>query len=409
MARPVTTYNSVERGIQRITRTYADGRVVTSHRIRYADADGRIISRAVAGSLTKARAALAAARAEVQRGDHVVVTKSDSRITFKQVADHWHQHSTHMKASTREGHWRLINGSRMACLHDVTMRGLSYQRLQQFQGSLSDLAPATQKQIMWVVKAICSDAVKRGLLRANPAVDLPRIKAQQARVNMPSHEQVEALIRHLSRPTAARLDIRGRRLPEHEADPRWALLVETAAYAGLRAGELCGLQVRDLNRFNRSLTVTRSVPTKGRQVGAPKSAAGTRTVDDLDPALSKRLATLADGLRLTDFLFGYVDSDGVSQPYNHLNFYRRHFQPACRELGIDCRFHDLRHFHASLLIDAGLDPVKVAHRLGHSSASFTLNTYAHLFSQESTGLGERIAAKRAEARGEKRAKSRKPF
>lgn len=85
---------------------------------------------------------------------------------------------------------------------------------------------------------------------------------------------------------------------------------------------------------------------------------------------------------------------------NHGNFYRRVFKKACAELGIDMRFHDLRHFHASLLIDAGLSPVEVAHRLGHANASFTLDTYAHLFKKESTRLGELIAAGRSKARGD---------
>ena len=41
------------------------------------------------------------------------------------------------------------------------------------------------------------------------------------------------------------------------------------------------------------------------------------------------------------------------------------------------RIHDLRHFHATFLIASGLDPRTSADRLGHSSASFMLKTYAH--------------------------------
>jgi integrase len=42
-------------------------------------------------------------------------------------------------------------------------------------------------------------------------------------------------------------------------------------------------------------------------------------------------------------------------------------------------FHALRHTHASHLIAAGIDVVKVAKRLGHSDATITLSTYAHFF------------------------------
>ena len=43
------------------------------------------------------------------------------------------------------------------------------------------------------------------------------------------------------------------------------------------------------------------------------------------------------------------------------------------------KLHDLRHFYASGLIAAGCDVVTVQRALGHSSATVTLNTYAHLW------------------------------
>ena len=46
------------------------------------------------------------------------------------------------------------------------------------------------------------------------------------------------------------------------------------------------------------------------------------------------------------------------------------------------RLHDLRHLHASLAIRNGVDPKVLADRLGHSRASFTLDTYTHLFEDQ---------------------------
>jgi integrase len=42
-------------------------------------------------------------------------------------------------------------------------------------------------------------------------------------------------------------------------------------------------------------------------------------------------------------------------------------------------FHALRHTHASHLIDAGIDVVKISRRFGHASPAITLKIYAHLF------------------------------
>ena len=48
----------------------------------------------------------------------------------------------------------------------------------------------------------------------------------------------------------------------------------------------------------------------------------------------------------------------------------------------DVRFHDLRHGHVSMLIDADLDPVTIAKRIGHKNAKVTLTTYAHLYQRD---------------------------
>lgn len=43
-----------------------------------------------------------------------------------------------------------------------------------------------------------------------------------------------------------------------------------------------------------------------------------------------------------------------------------------------CRFHDLRHTHATQLLNQGVHPKIVSERLGHSNISITLDTYSHV-------------------------------
>jgi integrase len=403
MARPVTTYTAVERGIQKVTRTYDDGRVVVSHRIKYADSNGKIITRTIPGNVSKARASLAEARDEVNKGKHVVISKQDGRTTFKAVADHWLEHSTHLKESTLQSHRRVVNGQRLADLHDVRMKDLTHERMQRFQATLVHYAPATQRNVMWLVKAICEDAVHRGLLKSNPCAKLKRPKQRKRRVSIPSKSDVRALLDRLSSPTPPEGSM-GWCLPqtkeEREAgvpakvDPRWRLVVELAVFPGLRAGELRGLKVQDFNARARTITVCRNFPTNGVYEDSPKSDAGVRDVDDILPSLCERIEDYIEavGLRPRDYLLGFKDKDGMSRPYAHMNFYRRVFKPACEELGIPGRFHDLRHFHASLCIADGMDLVRLAHRLGHATPSFTLNTYGHLIDKEPTGMGARLEA-----------------
>ena len=104
------------------------------------------------------------------------------------------------------------------------------------------------------------------------------------------------------------------------------------------------------------------------------------------------------GKRSNDYVFGGHDEAGKPRPHSHRNFAKRVFRPACTALGLSIRFHDLRHFNASVLFDEGLMPLEVAARLGHHDGAFTLRTYGHLFAHEDAGLGGRIAARRAAAR-----------
>ena len=68
----------------------------------------------------------------------------------------------------------------------------------------------------------------------------------------------------------------------------------------------------------------------------------------------------------------------------------------CKKTGIKrIRIHDIRHSHASLLINQGCDALILADRLGHEKVSTTLNTYSHLFphkQQELVSNLEQLAA-----------------
>jgi integrase len=50
-----------------------------------------------------------------------------------------------------------------------------------------------------------------------------------------------------------------------------------------------------------------------------------------------------------------------------------------RVMGLSVTFHALRHTHASMLVHAGIDIVKISKRLGHANVSTTLDVYSHLF------------------------------
>ena len=54
------------------------------------------------------------------------------------------------------------------------------------------------------------------------------------------------------------------------------------------------------------------------------------------------------------------------------------------------RIHDLRHSHASLLIELGFTPKEIAERLGHENIETTLNTYSHLYPNKQERMADRL-------------------
>jgi len=78
-------------------------------------------------------------------------------------------------------------------------------------------------------------------------------------------------------------------------------------------------------------------------------------------------------------------------PIHWTNFRRRYWVPAVKASVVEpCRFHDLRHSAAALLVAAGKHPKVIQQRLGRPSIRTTLDTYGHLFDGLDQGAAERL-------------------
>jgi len=403
MARPkIEREATATPGGRKVTRAYLDGPKVIKYEVRIKDGTGILVSEGTYDDYKVARSVLTDAKARVQTGIHV--RKGAGTVRFENVAATWLASAkvAGLKQRTRAAHNDTVNG-RLKPLHQVPVGRLGYREVSRFAASLADdkLAPASQRRILWVLRAVMQEAVDQGYVALNPCDKLPKIKGQKAKLVIPNPSQVERLIALLAqdRVTKERAIANAERAA---ALPRWDLLVEFAAYTGLRAGEIAGLRVKNVDTEARKVTVEETVvDVNGHlRIDTPKSAAGWREVADLDPGLCSRLAAHLAGLRACDYVFGSRDETGNPRPYCHRRFSAKVFRPACeRAAMVGVRFHDLRHFHASLLIDEGLTATEVAQRLGHDDAGFTLRTYVHLFKKdEDSRLGTRIAARRLAAR-----------
>ena len=160
------------------------------------------------------------------------------------------------------------------------------------------------------------------------------------------------------------------------ADDPDGLLWRVALMTGMRRGELLGLRVSDLDLANDRLRVQQQLARDGKRGWVYKDLKnGTRSRRsiDLDPATVALLRSrLADRkvvpLRDESAVFAGIDPDDLT---------KRRFPRAVRDTGLPAiRLHDLRHTHATYLLEKGVPLKYVAERLGDREDT-VLNTYAH--------------------------------
>jgi integrase len=160
--------------------------------------------------------------------------------------------------------------------------------------------------------------------------------------------------------------------------------VALCAFAGLRLGETAALKAGDLDAVAKTLKVARQVQrergsgvdvTPQLRLRADCLPVGRTTCRTNSSHCSLCTWTRTQGGSLDGwFLLG---ENGNPPHQNSLGYWWRKTREA---IGYPTpRLHDLRHLYASGLIAAGCDVVTAPCSLGHSSATITLNTYAHLW------------------------------
>ena len=144
-------------------------------------------------------------------------------------------------------------------------------------------------------------------------------------------------------------------------------------WSGMRIGELLALTYDDINLEEKAISITKSYQRlKGKDViTQPKTPKSIRIITMPD--------FLADEFReYCSHLYGIMKNERL------FHFTKSHMEH-CMAAGIEksgvkrIRLHDLRHSHASMLVEMGVAPLEIAERLGHEKVETTLNTYSHLY------------------------------
>ncbi len=208
-----------------------------------------------------------------------------------------------------------------------------------------------------VLQSALGDAARMGYIRRGVMglVQVPREDRREMR--LVTLEELRAILGRLSR----RKD---------------RLMFMFAAQTGIRRGELAGLQWRDIDWPGCSLSVQRRVALVDGQLDIAEPKSGRGRVVALGRESMAILEELwgAGGWSGSGHIFLQRDG-GVFNPERMTLLFTR----AARRAGFKgIRLHDLRHMHASLLLQQGVHLKVVQERLGHSSISITADLYSHV-------------------------------
>ena len=152
----------------------------------------------------------------------------------------------------------------------------------------------------------------------------------------------------------------------------------------MRMGELLALVVSDVDFQKRTISITKSYQRMG----------GRDVITEPKTPKSKRVITIPQFLAidLQDYLnsmYGVQDEDRL---FPITKYYLEHeMERGIKGSGVKrIRIHDLRHSHASMLVEMGFSPLEIAERLGHEKIETTLNTYSHLYPNKQEQLADKL-------------------
>lgn len=313
---------------------------------------------------------------EVNKGTWI----EPQNILFKDFAIEWLEHYRHqLRDTTAEQYESKIINWIIPALGVYKVQDIKPVHAQILSRNLLDnLEQSTAHKIYAIAKLIMNHAVNLDLVAVNPLKKVSVTKDSKRRIETWTFDQLKHFLEITKK-----------------HDLFYYRIFVLAAYTGMRKGEILGLRKEDVDLEKQVVYIKQSIAEtkKGVQVSPLKTPSSYRQVA-IDPFLISILKEqihknneykLKLGPEYQDNGLVFCHVDGMLYRPTSLN---RPFNRFIELSGVPkIRFHDLRHTHASLLLELNVNPKIVADRLGHSSVKITLDTYSHV----SIGLQSDVA------------------
>ena len=324
---------------------------------RYTDWQGKRRKSTKRGFATKREA-------EEWLRNFLITQKADFDMKF---ADFWKMYCADMKTRLREHTMRtkkyIVELKILPYFGNKRVNDITAADIRQWQNELIKMgySPTYLKTINNQLSAIFNYAVRYYDLKSNPCAKAGSMgKSKAEEMDFWTGEEFRRFID----------SVMNKRLSY--------MAFMTLYWTGMRLGELLALNPKDVDLEKRTIAITKSYQRLGKKdvITPPKTSK------------SKRVITIPEFLAadIKDYMDSLYDLQEDDRLFPITKYYLEHeMQRGIKESGVkQIRVHDLRHSHASMLIELGFSPLEIANRLGHEKVETTLNTYAHLYPNKQT-------------------------
>lgn len=314
-----------------------------------------------------------------------------SKMTVEQWLKSWiSEYTGDVKPYTKRAYTTNIKNHIIPAIGSIRMEKLAPLQVQRFYNECirgeKNLKPKTVKNIHGVLHSALKQAVMNGIIRSNPteSCTLPRIERVEIK---PFDDEAERCF-----------------LQAIEGDKHERLFI-VDLYTGMRKGEILGLRWSDIDFEQGTITISKQLQVEpfkgGRYYLAPLKNDKERVITPAPYVMQvlreqrrhqNEARLLAGGAWDEGDLPGLVFTTETGRHLCHQTIGTR-YKKLVTAAGLpDARFHDLRHSYAVASIRAGDDIKTVQSNLGHHSAAFTLDTYAHATAQMKRESADRMQA-----------------
>lgn len=292
--------------------------------------------------------------------DFLNKSHTDKHLTFSNLAELYLEDcKVRLKASTYEGKVFLFNKNLIPYFGKMHIENIKPQTVRRWQTELmkKGYKDTYLKTIHNQLSAVFNYAVKYCGLHSNPARECGSMGSKHADT--------------MKFWTAEEFD----RVDKAVSDkPLSHALLNLLFWSGMREGEALALTLNDIDFENNKISITKTFTVlKGgvEAITSPKTKKSKREIDMpvfcMD--IIKEYSKLIYGLKKKDRLFP------VTKSYLYHELERGSALAGLQKI----RVHDLRHSHASVLINMGVSILLISERLGHENIETTLRTYSHLY------------------------------